>query len=93
MKMSETNHIEIDISNDNNINRRIKFDTFDDKEKINNNTNINTDDTEELSSENEIPNNINSIHEFSISTLDRKLKEMKKQKIKELKIKILSSNN
>lgn len=93
MKMSETNHIEIDISNDNispatdNADRRIKFDTFDDKEKINNNTNINTDDTDELSYENEIPNNINSVHEFSISTLDRKLKEMKKQKIKIAEVK------
>lgn len=88
--MNKDSNIEINIEDnnillDNNANRRIKFDTFDDKDKINNNTNINTDDTDELISETEpeiTSNNINNTYEFSISTLGRKLKEMKRNKNK-----------
>ena len=61
---------------------RTKFRTISERETLNTDANINTDEmgTDDTDGSDDSPRNICNIDEFSISTLDRKLKELKKIK-------------
>lgn len=85
MKIANTNPLTTAANQIANVPQRTKIKTISERDSINTNANINTEegtvDTNDTDSdEREYPQNQYNFHEFSISTLDRKLNELKKIK-------------